>query len=172
MNRETYIHILSSQFDAAISMLDECIRLCPSDQWDTPVGKYPFWHVAYHVLCFIDCYSAKNNDAWVPDQRPDGLHPLGRTELDEEYPSRRFEQAELLGYLAKGRSLVQQALAAETDTSLRGPSGFSHIPMTRAEHHLHSLRHIQHHTGQLTCFLRRANVETRWRKAAAPSAAL
>jgi hypothetical protein len=164
MDTAAFTGLLAAQFDAALAMLGEAIRACPPDRWDRPVGVYPFWHVAYHVLCFVDCYSYARNDDWIPDQRQGGMHPLGRTELDVEFPSRRFEQPELLAYLATGRRLIHQALAAETDATLAGPSGFSHLPFTRAEHHLHNLRHIQHHTGQLTAFLRRENVETRWRK--------
>jgi hypothetical protein len=168
MDTPTFTRLLADQFNAALSMLDEAIRRCPPERWDDHVGVYPFWQVAYHVLCFVDCYAYAHNDAWEPDQRPEGMHPRGRTELDEEFPSRRFEQADLLAYLARGRDLVRHALAAETDTTLRGPSGFSHLPFTRAEHHLHSLRHVQHHTGQLTAFLRRVSVDTRWRKTGWP----
>lgn len=169
MDRVAFLQIVGSQVDAGLAMLDECIRVCPADWWDKPVGVYPFWHVAYHVLCFVDVYSSRDNEAWKPDQRPDGLHPLGRTELEEEFPSRRFEQRELIGYVARCRVLVSEALAAETDQSLRGGSGFDHLRFTRAELYLYTLRHLQHHAGQLTATLRRAGVATRWRKAGWPA---
>lgn len=167
MDTPTFIKLVRSQFDASLWMLHDVIELCPTSAWDAPVGKYPFWHVAYHVLCFVDVYAAVNNDAWIPDMRSDGLHPLGRTELDEEYPSRRFEQHELLAYALKGRTIVHAALDRETTTSLAGPSGFPWLPFTRAELHLYSIRHIQHHTGQLSAVLRKSGVQEsaiRWRK--------
>ena len=53
-------------------------------------------------------------------------------------------------------------LDAETEGSLGGPSGFARRAFSRLEMHLYNLRHIQHHTGQLSAFLRRAGVDTRW----------
>jgi len=154
-------HIIIAQFEAALSMLNDCLQGCPPEHWDTPIAKYPFWQVAYHTLCFVDCYLAPDNAAWKPDPT---FHPAGRAELDEEYPSRRFTQPELLEYLAICREKLGDALAAETRTSLEGPSGFSHLPFSRAELHLYNIRHVQHHTGQLGAFLRRAGVDTMWVK--------
>ncbi|MGH7133140.1 MAG: DinB family protein [Phycisphaerales bacterium] len=164
MRTDFFICVTGAQFDAGLWMLDEILQSCPDAQWDASVGKYPFWHVAYHVLCFVDVYATVDNDAWIPDQRPDGMHPLGRVELDEEYPSRRFERGEMVAYLQRCRELIRAALAAETEASLAGPSGFAHLPFSRAELHLYNLRHLQHHTGQLSAVLRRVGVDTRWRK--------
>jgi uncharacterized damage-inducible protein DinB len=154
--------VVRSQMEAGLWMLRRILDACPDGQWDAPVGIYPFWAVAYHVLCFVDVYAAADNESWTPD--PD-IHPLGREELEREHPSRRFEREELLSYLDRCRSLVRRSLAAETDESLAGPSGFAHLPFSRAELHLYSLRHLQHHTGQLSAHLRRAGVATPWRKA-------
>lgn len=167
MDTSGFVTILRNQFDASLWMLHDAIEACPPEAWQTTVGKYPFWQVAYHVLCFVDVYARKNNDAWIPDQRPDGLHPLGRTELDEEYPSRRFEQPELISYTLRCRSIVHAALSSETTDSLAGPSGFPWLPISRAELHLYSIRHIHHHTGQLSAVLRKHGIEhprLRWRK--------
>jgi hypothetical protein len=173
--------LLLSQFEASLAMLRECLVKCPPDQWNSPVGKYPFWQVAYHVLCFVDCYLSPSNDDWHPragDPRGGTFHPAGRAELDEEYPSRRFSQQELIAYCdlchEKARVVLAGDLAPphlappdatpETDESLAMPSGFAHLPFTRAELHLYNVRHAQHHTGQLTAFLRRVSVDTGWVK--------
>lgn len=166
--------ILSTQFDAALCMLDECIRACPEAQWDAPVAKYTFWQVAYHTLCFTDFYLSQSEAAFrarigegqggAPGGG--GLHPKGMAELDDEYPSRRFVKAELEEYATICRGKSAEAFAAETDESLAGPSGFSRLPFSRAELHIYSTRHIQHHAGQLAAVLRRAGVvgevELRW----------
>jgi hypothetical protein len=162
--------ILLSQFEAALCMLDDCIRKCPPGHWDGPapthtIAKYPFWLVAYHTLCFVDCYLAPSNEAWQP--HPD-LHPAGRAELEEEYPSRVFSQDELIRYAdicrGKLRAVLGEGPAAETAETLTHPSGFSWLPFSRAELHLYNIRHIQHHTGQLGAYLRRLGVELRWVK--------
>jgi hypothetical protein len=159
---DLYRGAVRGQFEAALAMLAACIDRCPPALWDEPIGKYPFWQVAYHTLCFADCYLAPEDAAWTPQEGPGGLHPRGRAELEDEYPSRRFEQAELAGYAELCLARLRQTLAAETDEALAGPSGFSWLPFTRAELHLYNLRHIQHHTGQLSAFLHRHGIETRW----------
>lgn len=152
------------QMEASLCMLDECIRECPDDGWDGAVAKYPFWHVAYHALCYVDVYLSANNDAWQPQTGADGLHPKGREELEEEYPSRRFGRRELIEYLAICREKLRTALAAETAESLAGESGFSHLPIPRAELHLYNLRHVQHHIGQLGAYVRRLDRSPGWVK--------
>lgn len=159
--------ILRSQFRAALAMLDECIRACPDAHWDSPIAKYPFWHVAYHAICFVDCYLSPSNDDFtrtVESRRSESFnpHPCGMAELEGEYPSRRLTRDELIQYLDLCRAKLDAIMDAETDATLAGPSGFSWLPFTRAEAHLYNLRHVQHHTGQLSASLRRADVQTRW----------
>lgn len=156
-----YARFVVPQFEAALAQLTACIRVCPPEHWDATIGKYPFWHVAYHALMYVDCYLAPSNDAFVP--RPQYL-PAGRAELEDEFPSRHFAQSEILAYAQQLRTEVAPAINRETPATLEGPSGFAHIPITRAEHHLHSIRHIQHHTGQLSAVLRRHNIATPWVK--------
>ncbi|CAG0954392.1 hypothetical protein PHYC_00379 [Phycisphaerales bacterium] len=156
-------HILTSQFQAALAMHRECLVKCPPLHWDSTIGKYPFWHVSYHTLMFVDCYLARSNESFV--LRPE-FFPAGRAELDEEYPSRRFTQPELLAYAdILHHPQLRDTIASETAETLQGPSGFSHLPFTRAELHLYNIRHLQHHTGQLAVFLRRLGVSTGWVKA-------
>jgi hypothetical protein len=158
---------LTRQFEAALSMLDECLRLCPDDHWDSPIAKYPFWHVAYHTLCYVDVYLSPDNDAWQPLTDvggSGGLHPKGREELEAEYPSRRFERDELREYLTICRKKLHDIMAAETVATLEGPSGFSHLPFSRMELHFYNLRHIHHHTGQLGAFLRKVGASPGWTK--------
>lgn len=162
---------IASQFLAAISMLAECVEKCPDEHWDgkppSVVGEQPFWMVAYHTLCFVDCYLATSNqrfEAEINERKP-GFHPAGMKELSEEFPSRRFERDELRRYVAFCRERITAVLAAETDATLASPSGFYWLDFSRAELHLYNLRHLAHHAGQLTAFLRRMGVETRWVKA-------
>lgn len=159
-----------SQFEATLAMLAECIAACPDAHWDgSPpdvVGTLPFWEVAYHTLCFADCYMSPSNEAFQAEiaGRREGFHPRGMEELSEEHPSRRMEREELRRYVVFCRERAARALGGETAESLAGPSGFSWVPMTRAEMHLYNLRHVAHHTGQLTAYLRRVGKQTRWCK--------
>jgi hypothetical protein len=143
--------ILTGQFEAALSMLKDCIEQCPPEHWDGVVGKYPFWQVAYHVLCFVDLYLSPNEGSFQLGK----FHPQGMKELDDEYPSRRFDKRELAEYLEFCHRKAIASIAAETGESLEGPSGHSHLQFSRGELHIYNLRHVQHHVGQLNAFLRR-----------------
>ena len=152
--------ILTSQFHAALLMLRECIEKCPEDHWDSLIARYTFWQVAYHTLCMVDCRLDLSDEAWQPHPL---FHPAGRADLEDEYPSRRFTRPELLAYLTFCQTKLTATIPAETAAALNAPApGF---PFSRAELHLQSIRHIQHHTGQLSASLRRVGVETRWVKA-------
>ncbi len=161
MTHARYLVIVQSQFDAALTMLEECVRRCPPKQWGGLVAKYPFWQVAYHTLYCTDLYAAKSQAQWQTHPK---FHPAGRADVENEYPSREFSKRELLAYLRYTRARVHASLAAETTRTLAGPSGFSWMKVTRAEMPLCSMRHVQHHTGQLSAYLRKANVNTRWQK--------
>ncbi len=152
--------VLISQFHAALQMLTECIVRCPAEHWRSPIVKYPFWLVAYHTLCFADFYLAPSESTWTPHPV---YHPRGIDELNDEYPSREFSQAELLAYADLCRRKVPAALALETPDSLAGPSGFPRYPISRAEFHINSIRHIQHHAAHLGASLRRIGIDTKWR---------
>lgn len=160
--------ILAGQFEAGLCMLDDCLRACPDEYWDGVIGKYPFWHVAYHTLCFVDLYLSPGEAAYASR---DAFHPAGMKEFSEEYPSRRFSRAELLAYAAVCRTKIAEVLAADTAAALEADCGFHWLPISRGELHLYNIRHLQHHTGQLSAFLRRASVETRWVKSGWRSAA-
>lgn len=153
--------ILTGQFEASLCMLDDCVRKCPDAHWDGAVAKYPFWQVAYHVLCFVDLYLSVGEAAFVP--RAD-LHPRGLAELDEEHPSRRFGREEILEYIAICRRKAVEAIAAETPESLEAWCGFTGRPLSRGELYVYNLRHLQHHVGQLGAFLRRVDpaIDPRW----------
>lgn len=142
---------VAGQYHAALAMLEHCLRTCPDRLWDGVIGKYPFWQVAYHTLCFADLYLSPSDT----DFQPHESHPAGWREFDDEYPSRRFDRAELLDYTTRCREKTRQVLAAETCESLSGPSGFARRTFSRIELHVYNIRHIQHHTGQLAAFLRR-----------------
>lgn len=161
--------VIESQFRAAIDMLGECIERCPEEHWATPVGTLPFWEVAYHALCWTDMYLSPRLSAWRADKGTKNgdtpLHPTGRKEMWNEHPSRRFERAELRRYVQIVREKLDESLSRETAASLKGSSGFRWIKGPRAETYLYNLRHLSHHVGQLSAFLWRQGVATKWVRA-------
>ncbi|MFW5652518.1 MAG: DinB family protein [Planctomycetota bacterium] len=168
---DPWIPAYIGQMEAVLSMMRQLLARCPDHLWAEPIGIYPFWNVAYHALCFVDVYLSPSDEAWEPIQShrgnqtfgPGGLHPLGRTELDEEFPSRRFEPAELMHYADICQEKLHSTMAAETAETLAGDCGFAFLKMTRRELHFYNFRHITHHLGQLSAFLHRHNIQVRWK---------
>jgi len=151
---------LSRQYGAALKMLGGCVRGCQAEDWEQAVGKYPFWHVAYHVLFYTDLYLSKSEATFQP---PD-FHrkeyqvmgslpwpPYSKVVADQPY-----DKPTIAGYVRTCMTKAAETVAAETEASLAGESGFAWLPFPRLELHLYNIRHVQHHTGQLAAFVRRA----------------
>jgi hypothetical protein len=146
--------ILTSQFEAALHMLHDCLEKCPAAHWEGRVASYRFWEVAYHVLSFADYYLSESEAAFVP--RP--FHPPqepGAEFNDEPTPNPAMGRADLSAYVQTCRRKMADALAAETEATLRAPARFRRREaMSRGELHLYNLRQVQHHTGQLSACVR------------------
>jgi hypothetical protein len=142
--------IVVGQFEAALAMLGECVRRCPAERWEERMAAYTVRQLAYHTLYFVDLYLSRGEAAFEPRE----LHQRGGDER-EPVISAGLSQQETLEYLAICRQKLLEALAAETEESLRGPSGFSWLSFSRGELHLYNLRHVQHHAAQLSAHLRR-----------------
>ncbi len=163
-------------------MFAECVRVCPPEHWDDPVAKYPFWQVVYHTLYCTETYLTADEETYVSivedrvSRRAQGedvpdFQPEGMKELEEEYPSRRFSQEEMVAYVDHCMALIGDVFRpGGNDTPLDGPSGFPWVGVPRFELHIYNIRHIQHHTGQLAALLRRIGIPTHWVKAGRPDA--
>jgi hypothetical protein len=151
--------ILKGQFEAALCMLNECVQKCPQEHWEGKIANESFRQVVYHTLFFVDLYLSASETAF---QLRD-CHRRGGDERVDTAPSTGLSKDETLAYLALCRQKLLDTLACETAESLQGASGFSRLPFSRGEVHLYNLRHVQHHTGQLSAYLRRIVVDgERW----------
>lgn len=151
--------IVQRQFEAALAMMNDCLKKCPAERWDGMIANYSFWQVAYHTLFFVDYYLSSGEDEF---QVREHLHPRNWRDGEEEIPERRVERQELLGYLTICLEKLRRAVAEETAESLARPCGFTRRNFTRAELYLYNMRHVMHHTGQLSAFLRRLDVQPDW----------
>jgi uncharacterized damage-inducible protein DinB len=142
--------ILAGQFEAALCMLNHCVQACPPERWEGKIANLSFRQVAYHTLFFVDAYLSPNQEAFQ-------MRELNRRGGDERQPKPTpgLSKEETLQYLDICRRKATEALGAETRESLEGPSGFPRRKISRGELHIYNIRHVQHHTGQLSAFLRR-----------------
>jgi hypothetical protein len=145
--------ILTGQFEAALCMLNQCIGACPAEHWEGKIANGSFRWVAYHTLFWADLYlSPGDEDDFV---LRDFHHRGGDERLPIATPG--LSKEDTLAYVPICRQKMREALAAETAESLQGPSGFAYRKFTRGELHVYNLRHVQHHAGQLSAYLRRVD---------------
>jgi hypothetical protein len=141
-------------------MLKQCIEACPPEHWESLIAQGTFRWVTYHTLFFCDLYLSPNNETFELRD----FHERGGDERGPE-ATPGLSQEDALAYLAICRQKVHESLAAETEKSLAGPSGFHWYKNTRGEMHIINIRHIQHHAGQLSAFLRRVDDRLKDQKA-------
>jgi hypothetical protein len=145
--------VLTGQFEAALCMLDHTIRACPAEHWEGKIANGTVRWAAYHTLFWVDLYlSPGDEDAFVLRD----LHQRGGDEREDKL-TLGLSQQETLEYLAFCRQKMLDTLAAETAESLQRPCGISFRKITRGELHIYNLRHVQHHTGQLSAYVRRVD---------------
>jgi hypothetical protein len=155
--------IISRQYEASLCMLEACVRECKEPYWEGLIANGSFrWNV-YHTLFFTDYYLAPREDAFELRE----LHLQGGDERGPE-ACPGLSQADSLAYATICREKGVETLARESPAILEGPSGFERKRFCRAELHLYNIRHVQHHTGQLSAYLRRVDPELRRRDDALP----
>jgi hypothetical protein len=143
--------VLKGQFEAALCMLNLCVQKCPPDYWEGKIANDTFRQVAYHTLFFVDLYLSPDEHAFKLRE----LHDRGGDERFSTAVSPGLTKGDTLSYLTICRQKMLDTLAAETAESLERDSGFGRLAFSRGELHLYNIRHVQHHTGQLSAYLRR-----------------
>jgi hypothetical protein len=149
--------VLWKQFGAAIDMLANAMRTCPEGLWHSPISNDPsmppqfseFWYVAYHALFWLDLRLSGSVEGFTPPA------PFGLEELDPAgvLPARTYSQAELLTYLAHGRSKCQETIEGLTDKKALQLCKFPWGEVSFLEVLLYNMRHVQEHASQLNLFL-------------------
>lgn len=141
--------ILMGQFEASLAMVKQCIEACPPEHYEGKIANGTFRTVAYHTLFFVEYYLSREDTFELRE-----LHHQGGNEANPG-PSPGLSKEETLGYVEVCRQKARETLASETAASLEGPSGFSRLPFSRGELHLYNIRHMQHHAGAMSAYLRR-----------------
>ncbi|MGQ0550927.1 MAG: DinB family protein [Armatimonadota bacterium] len=152
--------ILTSQFEAALAMLKQCVEACPPQHYEGKIANDTFRTIAYHTLFWVDYYLSPGEHAF---ELRDVNHRGGDDRITTSSPG--LSRDETLSYVEICRRKLVETLAAETAESLAAPSGFSRFSFSRGELHLYNLRHIQHHTGALSAYLRRVDASVENSKA-------
>jgi len=150
---------LKGQYHAAYRMLRECVEGCPDELWTA--GRFPrfFWKIAYHAAFYGHFYMSQTEASFQPWSK----HNPAAWELWEEdaVPLDPYSKQEIIEYIDEIRGLIDATIdALDLDTSESGFHWYKNI--TKLEHELLSIQHIQGHVGQLSERLFEAGVETNW----------
>jgi hypothetical protein len=154
---ETYKQLIANQLNAALCMLDLCVQRCPDALWNGRVGNLAFCQVAFHALFFTDFYlGTPDEDAFrsQPFHRANGQIFRDYEELEDRVQVLLYDKPAIKAYLAHCRGKALEVIAAETEITLSAPCGFARKAFSRAELYVLNVRHIQHHTAQLSLRLR------------------
>jgi len=150
--------IIASQYRASLTMLLGAVEACPADLWRGTADRNPFWRIVYHTLYYAHLYLQQSEDDFVPWTH----HRPGYNRFDDIDASiSPYSVDEMRAY---GRQVFEMVDTAVGRLDLSSPeSGFSWYQMSKLEHQFVSIRHIQHHTGQLADRLRHAaDTGLRW----------
>ncbi|MBD0850497.1 DinB family protein [Maribacter arenosus] len=135
------------QFGASIDMLENAIKLCPPEFWDTE--KY-FWYNAYHGLFWLDYYLTLQPDTFAPPSP----YTLSEFDASGKMPDRAYTKEELLAYLGHCREKCRDLILGMTDEIARSRWVNAHKDYSVLEILLYNMRHVQHHAAQLNLLLR------------------
>ncbi len=126
---------IQSQYLSALAMLKQAVLKCPPSIWDSPRHRNRFWFTAYHALYFTHLYlqpRRKDFVRWRGHGKPSSVSTLSKQEI--------------LQYLEFVRGEIARILPA---LNLKAASGFQELSVDKLELQLVTIRHIQHHTGEL-----------------------
>lgn len=139
-----------SQYKASLKMLLDVINRCPGNLWEDDKYNNACWHIVYHTLFYTSLYLSESPAKFTPwIKHKENYNYLGDTASDGtpviiENIYSRSEMIEYLETISKEcENLTMKNLGNER-------SGFEWLPMSKTGLHIYNIRHIQHHTGQLT----------------------
>ena len=151
---------LKSQYHAALNTLREAIDKCPPAMWNDPAdGFTAFWRVAYHTLFFTHFYLSANEKSFAPWERarPEAqyLGPLFWEKNRLPKPCDPYTPADIMEYWNFCDRMIDSAVDG---LDLASPeSGFPWYKMSKLEHQILNIRHIQNHAAALATRLRRGS---------------
>jgi hypothetical protein len=152
--------VLKSQYHASLAMLRDTIERCPDALWTSGAYLNPFWRIAYHALYYTHFYLQPHADSFRPwehhqtgiqfmddQQRPPERARIGELPHRPPKTGKPYTKEEVLAYWNICDSAIDRAVDALDITN--PDCGFFWYKVSKIEHQIISLRHLQHHMAQL-----------------------
>lgn len=135
-----------NQFGASIDMLENAIKMCPDQHWDTSLN---FWRTSYHCLFWTDYYLTTEPNKFKPPS------PFSFSEFDSgKKPDRTYTKLEMILYLEHCRQKAKKLISTLTVDKLLDSWVSNNKNYSILEILIYNIRHIQHHSAQLNLLLR------------------
>jgi hypothetical protein len=160
--------VLKSQYHAALGMLRQVLDRCPEDLWYSKEQVNAFWQTAYHTLYFTHLYLQPNEAVFKPwkhhqsnVQHEDAI--AGPPDPNSNLPliPEPYTRAQVIEYWSFCDAMVDSAVDALDVFSPE--SGFHWYKMSKLEHQIVNVRHIQIGAAQLASRLRaKLNIGLDW----------
>lgn len=155
-------HSIKCQFGASMKMFKQAVDKCPDNMWDDRQFLNPFWHIAYHTLFFVHLYLQESKESFTPWEKHIKDYEFLDFESETGKSSTAYSKKEIFKYLEFVKSITGDCV---DELELDAEVGFDWIPFNRFELHIHNIKHIQHHTGQLFERLRTSgNIPVEWER--------
>ena len=150
-------------------MLGEAVEQCPDDVWPDDAHSNRFWQIAYHTTFIAHMYLHPDIDVfrpWAGHQtdvgQPDGLRRTVDVNSSLPVLPEPYTRAQVLELWSICGEMVDDAVDGfDLQAQQCGFSWYQGV--SKLEHQIISIRHIQHHAAQLSDRLRAAiNVGVGW----------
>ena len=137
-----------TQFGASLDMLENAIKMCPDEHWNTHLD---FWYTTYHCIFWTDYFLTTEPLSFAPPQG----YTLSEYEPDKK-PDIVYSKATLMLYLTHCRNKAKTLIAGLTTEQLSARWINEYKDYTMLEVLLYNMRHVQHHVAQLNLLLRQS----------------
>ena len=159
MSKKAYDNVIRAgmvdQYLASLSMMEEFIDVCPENLWTDSSYVNQFWHICYHALFYIHLYLYNGLKEFEPWEK----HERGAEKLDKNISV--MSKKHIAEFLIFCRKLSIERI---NNIDLLADSSFPWFKFETITRLAYSLRHFQHHIGQISDRLRNnASVDVVWK---------
>ena len=141
--------ILLNQYNAALSMLENCINNYKDDIWyNSDNYLNPAWQIAYHTIYYANIYCSSSRKEIVHwENEIADYNMLKRTSKSKRKKAdKKYSQKEMKDFLNFVKKNIPQYLTNMKPDNKCWPNWYN---LQQNEFHINNIRHIQHHTAQL-----------------------
>jgi hypothetical protein len=150
------------QYHGGLAMLRQCVEVCPENIWVS--GEHPrnFWRIAFHAVFYTHLYLGQNEEAFVRWEKDrETCSDLWEDEGERVPVLEPYTKGDILEYLDKVDGSIDITVdGLDLDSEVTGFSWYKN--MTKLDHEIMNLRHLQGHVGQLSELLMAKGIETDW----------